>query len=249
MQLLVRDPRGDSVFDDTPSVPSGGRLAAAGNVNCRAPQASPVSYVYWPTGTLAAGLYEVEVWYQNQCNDTRPVNFTLTILVEGQPVFVGTGQPALDQRYLTSFVIDVNRLVTVGAGGYIGTSEALDARGMEYQSQIESARPIASGETASGNITSDKKFDLYYFDGEAGDVVTVSMETTAGRLDTTLFLIDPNGLQIAQNDDAVIGESTNSLINEFTLPEDGRYIIIATHFGMLFGGTTGTYSLTFSRLN
>ena len=34
LQLLVRDPRGDSVFDDTPQVPSGGRLAASGNVNC-----------------------------------------------------------------------------------------------------------------------------------------------------------------------------------------------------------------------
>jgi hypothetical protein len=31
LQLLVRDPSLDSVFDDTPSVPSGGRLVAAGN--------------------------------------------------------------------------------------------------------------------------------------------------------------------------------------------------------------------------
>ncbi len=249
LQLLVRDPRGDSVFDDTPQVPSGGRLGVAGNVNCRAPQASPVSYIYWPQGALAAGLYEVEVWYQNQCNDTQPVSFTLTILVDGTPVFVGTAQPALDERFLISFVIDVNRQVTAGEFGSIGTSQRLDAGAIDFQSQLESALPIASGETLGGSLTTDKKYDLYYFDGEAGDIVTVSMETTAGRLDTTLFLIDPNGLQIAENDDAVVGESTNSLINEFTLPETGRYIIIATHFGMLYGGTTGAYNLTFSRLN
>jgi Bacterial pre-peptidase C-terminal domain len=249
LQLLVRDPRGDSVFDDTPQVPSGGRLGVAGNVNCRAPQASPVSYIYWPQGALAAGLYEVEVWYQNQCNDTQPVNFTLTILVDGTPVFVGTAQPGLDERFLINFVIDVNRQVTAGDFGSIGTSQRLDAGAIDFQAQLESGLPIASGETLGGSLTTDKKYDLYYFDGEAGDIVTVSMETTAGRLDTTLFLIDPNGLQIAENDDAVVGESTNSLINEFTLPETGRYIIIATHFGMLYGGTTGAYNLTFSRLN
>lgn len=249
LRLLVRDPRGDSVFVDTPQVPSGGRLGAAGNIGCRVSQASPVSYIYWPQGALAAGLYEVEVWYQNQCNDTRPVNFTLTILVNGTPVFVGTAQPGLDQRYLTSFVVDVSRQATAGPFGLIGTSQRLEAGTFDFQSQLESARPVASGERVSGSITSDKKFDLYYFDGEVGDIVTISMETSAGRLDTALFLIDPNGLQVAENDDAVVGESTNSLINEFTLPETGRYIIIATHFGMLYGGTTGAYNLTFSRLN
>lgn len=249
LQLLVRDPRGDSVFDDTPTVPSGGRLAAAGNVNCRQLSASPVSYVLWPQGNLVPGLYEVEVWFQNQCNDTRTVSFTLTILVDGVPIFTDTAQPTPDLRYLTSFVVGVDRQVAAGPGGFIGSSDRLDAQTIDFRPLLESARPIASGETIGGSITTDKKYDLYFFDGEAGDVVTISMETTAGRLDPTLFLIDPNDLQIAQNDDAVIGENANSLIREFILPEDGRYIIIATHFGMLYGGTTGAYNLSFSRLN
>lgn len=249
LQLLVRDPRGDSVFDDTPTVPSGGQLVAAGNVGCRVSATSPVSYISWPDGVLPAGLYEVEVWYQNACNDTRSVSFTLNILVNGQQVYVDTVQPLADQRYLTSFVVDVNGGVVAGQGGFIGTGQQLDAATIQYQSELESALPIASGETLSGSITNENKFDLYYFDGEAGDVVSVSMEATAGRLDTTLFLIDPNGIQIAVNDDAAVGESTDSLISEFPLPEDGRYIIIATHFGMLYGGTTGAYNITFSRLN
>jgi hypothetical protein len=75
------------------------------------------------------------------------------------------------------------------------------------------------------------------------------MQATSGTLDPTLFLIGPDGAQIAQNDDAVANEDTNSLIDDFTLPEDGQYIIIASHFGALYGGTTGVYSLTFQQLN
>ena len=89
LQLLVRDPAGNSVFDDTPQVPSGGRLAAAGNVNCSVTQVSPVSYIYWPEGTLTPGLYEVEVWHQNSCNDITPVSFALNVLVNGAPAFTG----------------------------------------------------------------------------------------------------------------------------------------------------------------
>lgn len=254
LQLLVRDPRGDSVFDDTPQVPSGGRLAAAGNVNCNISQTSPVSYVYWPEGLFAPGLYEVEVWYQNPCNDTRPVSFALNVLVNGNPVFTQTAQPTPNEVFLTSFVIGVDGQVQTGEGGFIGTrqqggQQQLDSTSLNYRSALPNALPITSGQTLSGSITNDDKFDLYTFEGEAGDVVTISMVATAGRLDTVLFLLDPSGFQIANNDDAVVGESTDSLISEFTLPEDGNYTIIATHFGMQYGGTTGAYDVSFSRLN
>jgi hypothetical protein len=254
LQLLVRDPRGDSIFDDTPQVPSGGRLAAAGNVNCVPAQASPVSYTYWPEGTLTAGLYEVEVWYQNSCNDTRPVNFSLNILLDGAPIFTQTAQPTQDEVFLTSFVIGVDQQVQMSEGGFIGTrqqagDQRLDSASLNIQSELAAAVETFSGQTVSGSITNINKFDLYKFEGQAGDVVTISMVATAGRLDTVLFLLDPSGFQVADNDDAVVGESTDSLISEYVLPEDGEYIIIATHFGMQYGGTTGAYDLAFSRLN
>jgi hypothetical protein len=254
LQLLVRDPRGDSVFDDTPQVPSGGRLAAAGNVNCIISQTSPVSYIYWPEGLLAPGLYEVEVWYQNTCNDTRSVSFALNILVNGNPVFTQTAQPTPNEIFLTSFVIGVDGQVQTSEGGFIGTRQMggvqrLDSSTLDFRSDLPNALPITSGQTLSNSITNDDKFDLYTFEGEAGDVVTISMVATAGRLDTVLFLLDPNGFQIADNDDAVVGESTDSLISEFVLPQDGTYTIIATHFGMQYGGTTGAYDISFSRLN
>ncbi|MBL8145212.1 MAG: hypothetical protein JNL34_02400, partial [Anaerolineae bacterium] len=68
LQLLVRDPSGDAVFDDVPQIASGGRLGAQGNVQCRTSEGAPYSYVYWPQEVQPrAGSYEVEVWYQNPC--------------------------------------------------------------------------------------------------------------------------------------------------------------------------------------
>jgi hypothetical protein len=58
-----------------------------------------------------------------------------------------------------------------------------------------------------------------------------------------LYLVGPSGNQLAENDDVIPGVNKNSLIANFTLPETGRYIIIATHFGALYGGTIGTYTL------
>jgi hypothetical protein len=80
-------------------------------------------------------------------------------------------------------------------------------------------------------------------------VINVALNNTSGTLDPLLFLIGPSGVSIATNDDAVAGENTNSLIANLTLPADGQYIIIATHFGGLYGGTTGAYQLTLTQLN
>jgi hypothetical protein len=52
--------------------------------------------------------------------------------------------------------------------------------------------------------------------------------------------------EIAQNDDASAGV-TDSAITRFTLPETGRYIILATHYGTIYGATVGTYSLALTQ--
>ena len=90
---------------------------------------------------------------------------------------------------------------------------------------------------------------LYTFDGQAGDQIRIGMQATAGTLDTSLYLLSPDGAQIAANDDAVVNETTDSLIDTYTLPADGTYIIVASHYGLLYGGTSGTYNLSLTRLN
>ncbi|MBK9750408.1 MAG: PPC domain-containing protein [Chloroflexi bacterium] len=243
LQLLVRDSSGNAVFDDSPTIRSGGTLAAAGNVNCTVPTGTPFSYIYWPTNTPPRpGSYEVEVWFQNECNDPAPVSFNLYVTYNGREIFSDTAQPLVGDRYLTSFTIQADGTALPSEGGIITGIDSLN-----YQSELENALPISATEPRNGSITFDNKFDLYVFSADAGSQVSISMNNTSGTLDPTLYLIGPSGILVAENDDAVAGENTNSLIADLTLPESGQYIIIATHFGALYGGTTGTYTLTLTQ--
>lgn len=243
LQLLVRDPVGQAVYDDEPSVTSGGLLAASGNVNCQVSDGNPVSYIYWPLGLLRAGTYETEVWFQNTCNDTRVVEFTLTIVVNDRVIAVERQVPSIGDRFVISFTVANDGSVEVGPGGFVSGSLP-DLTG-------ETPLPIQTGQPINASITIDNPFDVYVFEGSADETVTIFMEATSQTLDTNLFLVDANGIQIAANDDAdpaqITGTQdrpTNSLISNFTLPADGEYRIIATRFGTIYGGTIGTYRLT-----
>ena len=248
LQLLVRDPIGDAVFDDVPFSNSGGILQENGNVNCiPADTGAPVSYIYWPFGRIRPGAYEVEVWYQNACSDLpTPVEFTLVIEVAGETIAVEQRLPLVDQRFVTNFTVLPSGSATAGSGGFIdGGSQTL-----AYQPEILSAPTILSGQAQTGVITPSNTFDLYSFDGIAGETVTIRMSASTQTLDANLFLISPSGREIAANDDgdAVLlgatGLPTDSIISEMILPENGPYTIIATRFATQYGGTIGGYTLT-----
>jgi hypothetical protein len=255
VQLLMRDTAGDSVFDDIPRISSGAILAAQGNVNCRVSEGTPFSYIYYPLDRQPRpGVYEIEVWFQNACNDQQPVTFNLYVTLNGRqvlrasdtlqpPVFNADQTVTQGERYLTSFTLNADGSTLLSNGGIIRGLDTLD-----YQPEVGSAPVLAAGEPLAGSITQDNKFDVYTYDGLANTNVTIQLNATSGTLDTTLYLVSPSGALIAENDDAVPGENTNSLIPDFTLPEDGQYIIIVTHYGALFGGTTGTYTLTLTEL-
>lgn len=251
LQLLVRDPVGGVVFDDVPLSNSGGVLQEAGNVNCvPAASGAPVSYTYWPPGRMRPGTYEVEVWYQNTCVELPPaVEFTLVIEVRGQQIMVERQFPLPDQRFVTNFTILPDGSAMRGEGGFIdGGSNTLP-----YQEEAFSAPAIVFGETVTGTITPSNTFDVYSFQGAAGDTVNIRMSATSSVLDTNLYLISPSFLEIAANDDGnpvllgTSGRSTDSIISGVALRENGPYTVIATRFGTRFGGTIGNYSLTLER--
>ncbi|MCY3866841.1 MAG: hypothetical protein OXG68_15490 [Chloroflexi bacterium] len=248
LQLLVRDPAGQSVFDDSPLVASGGILQEAGNVNCvPAATGTPISYIYWPLGAMRPGAYEVEVWYQNACSDLPPpVDFTLLIEVLGNLAADAREFPQIGQRYVTNFTVTPAGEVIVGEAGYIDGGSAT----LAYQAEAFDAPQIESGQRVTGVISAENTFDVYQFDGVAGESVTISMSATTQTLDTNLYLISPGDLQIAANDDAdpgllgTAGQKTDSLISGYVLRENGPYTIIATRFANQYGGTLGVYSLT-----
>ena len=248
LQLLVRDPAGESVFDDSPWSASGGILQEAGNVNCvPAATGSPVSYIYWPPGAMRPGTYEVEVWYQNACSDFPPVvDFTLLVAVNGAVVADARAFPQVGQRYVTNFTVTPNGEAFAGEAGFIDAGSST----LAYQEEAFSAPLIESGQTVSGVISADNTFDAYRFNGAAGESVTISMAAATQTLDTNVYLISPGDREIAANDDAdpvllgTAGRKTDSLISGFVLTENGPHTIIATRYANQYGGTLGVYSLT-----
>ncbi len=247
LQLLVRDPAGESVFDDNPLVASGGILQEAGNVNCvPAATGTPVSYIYWPPGTMRPGTYEVEVWYQNACSELPPpVDFTLLIEVNGQVVADAREFPQAGQRFVTNFTVTPAGAAFAGEAGFIDAG----SRTLAYQEEAFDAPLIESGQNVTGVISAENPFDVYRFNGVAGESVTISMLAATQTLDTNLYLISPGDRQIAANDDAdpvllgTAGRTTDSLISGYVLTENGPYTIIATRYANQYGGTLGVYSL------
>jgi len=241
LQLLVRDPVGDSVFDDKPQINSGGILAANGNVNCvRSTNPTPVSYIYWPNGFLRPGTYEVDVWYQNTCNDTTPVNFNLTTLVNGEVVISDRQNPTIGEHYVVSFTINPDGTTSRREGGRVTDSPTAPPT---FDYTTATALPIQLNAPLTGSITPDDFFQVYGFAGTAGQQISVAMSAVTPALDTKLFLISPSGQVAAQNDDAQPGTVKNSLISKVTLKETGQYRIVATRYAMQFGGTVGDYTL------
>lgn len=251
IQLLVRDPQGNPIYDGQPTSSIGGAIASTGNDSCvLATDGAPLTYIYWPEGRLpTAGPYEIEVLYQNNCNDTTPVQFVLTVVANGQVILQQNEPLQVDQRYVISYNIGLDGTITAGEGGVFGTKQRPDAASLltDVVTELPSAPALANGTPVTGSIRLTNKFDVYTFDGSAGQVATIGLERLNGTLDPVVFLIGPGGDQITQNDDASL-ETTNSAINNFILPVDGQYTVIATHFGGEYGVTAGDYRLTL-RLN
>jgi S1-C subfamily serine protease len=65
-------------------------------------------------------------------------------------------------------------------------------------------------------------FDIYTFEGRAGQEVTIEMNSQ--EIDSYLILLDPTGQELAQDDDG--GGNSNAKI-QVTLPENGTYTILA----------------------
>jgi serine protease Do len=78
-------------------------------------------------------------------------------------------------------------------------------------------------------------FDLYAFEGRASQRVQIDMRSQ--QIDSFLILIDPNGNEVAQDDDS--GGGPNARIVA-TLPTDGTYLLMANSYQ---AGQAGTYSL------
>lgn len=87
----------------------------------------------------------------------------------------------------------------------------------------------------------------YTFIGNAGDSVSIEMNTTSPQLDPLLALVDFNGTRLIENDD-INEASDNAAILNYIIDADGIYTIVATRRGEGDSPYIGDYQLDFLRL-
>ena len=89
---------------------------------------------------------------------------------------------------------------------------------------LEERGELSHGDTvlpADGSL-----YDRYQFFGQAGQEVTIDLESV--EFDTYLILVDDSDNSIAQNDDIVQGNTNSRIV--VTLPQTGNYSIIVNAF-------------------
>ncbi len=120
-------------------------------------------------------------------------------------------------------------------GDYVFRVRAVESRFVPYAFQVNRVEAstttggeISYGQGLSGALTFSGQEDVWTFEGRAGDVVTIMMKGVG--LDAYLQLLDANGAQLANNDDAPGTGSLDARINRVRLPADGTYTIVASSF-------------------
>jgi hypothetical protein len=104
--------------------------------------------------------------------------------------------------------------------------------------QLEIAGTLAYDQATSATLEPGGRHH-WLFEGEAGDVVTISMIALDEDLDPYLELFAPNGEQVATDDDS--GGGSNAAIREFALSHTGTYRVVARGYSDVH---TGEYELT-----
>ena len=89
-------------------------------------------------------------------------------------------------------------------------------------------RTLSLNVSRAGLISPSLDRDHYFYNGAAGEQVTIEMDRTSGTLDPYLELYDPNGNRVALNNNG--GAGNNARINGYTLQHNGRYQIVARSY-------------------
>ena len=99
----------------------------------------------------------------------------------------------------------------------------------QVHADIENAQRVSVPSGINGRLSHEGEIDCYAFDAQKGDLLTI--EVTARRrlsaIDSHLRILDKNGKQLQLNDDLKIGKRgySDSLIEAWTVPTDGTYVI------------------------
>ncbi len=129
------------------------------------------------------------------------------------------------------------------AGGFSLILEEAVNSGMG--NSLAAALPVLEDLPMEGELSNEHYARFYQFDAQANEVVSVRMERLNGSIDSFLAIATDTGVELTANDD--VEGSQNSAIENFLIPADGTYTIIATRFEREVGQTAGRYRLSFER--
>ena len=140
---------------------------------------------------------------------------------------------------IETFVLPADGTYTIIAARY--QREDGETSG-DYTLTVDLVEEQQSQTAVSDEITEEIPWLVYTYGAEAGEIVTFEMRVNAGNLDPVLIVLDPEGREIARNDDAN-SQTLNSRIENILLEEAGEYMIVATRFRQQSGGSIGTFTL------
>lgn len=110
---------------------------------------------------------------------------------------------------------------------------------------IPGGSALQYGDTIIGEIKPAQTQVVYYFSGQRGDVINIQMRRTSGDLDAFIDIANQQGqILLSGDDDPRSTGSLNAAILNFTLPQNGFYILVATRYGRESGTTVGSYMLS-----
>lgn len=101
---------------------------------------------------------------------------------------------------------------------------------------------IELGETVEGTLSEDEPAIVYTFEGEAGQVITITL--ISDDFDPYLVLEDEDGNVLETDDDSA--GSLDSRIGPYTVPADGTYRIGVYSFASYSGGSAAEGDFTLS---
>lgn len=104
-------------------------------------------------------------------------------------------------------------------------------------------QPIEFGQTVTGSLDSSQTFSLYTFQGEAGDVVVITM--SASGFAPYVYLTEPN-LDYTLASSSSDSSATTTVLGPFTLSDSATYTVNATSY---YGDGAGSYTLRVDRVS
>jgi DNA-binding beta-propeller fold protein YncE len=114
------------------------------------------------------------------------------------------------------------RVERVDGDGVYGLGITVD-QGFELSAELAT--------TLRGMLLDSLPVQRWVFQGKAGQVVTITMQTESGTLDPLLRLFDSGGMLLAENDDAADAAlGKDAQLVQVRLPQDGSYILESARF-------------------